>query len=65
MNLNKADYLLLIYEKKYKKKKIIYDHGVDQREFKWDSSKTLKKIELSSLPTYLKENAEKYANWLE
>jgi beta-1,4-mannosyl-glycoprotein beta-1,4-N-acetylglucosaminyltransferase len=51
--------------KKILERKIIYDHSVDQREFKWDSNKTLKKIELSNLPTYLEENSEKYANWLE
>ena len=51
--------------KKILEKKIIYDHGVDQREFKWDSEKTLTKIELSNMPTYLQENSKKYANWLE
>ena len=51
--------------KKILERKIIYDHSVDQREFKWDSNKTLKKIELSNLPSYLEENSEKYANWLE
>ena len=51
--------------KKILEKKIIYDHSVDQREFKWDSDKTLTKIELSNMPTYLRENSKKYANWLE
>tara|TARA_Y100000590_G_scaffold458121_1_gene612154 strand:- start:404 stop:1300 length:897 start_codon:yes stop_codon:yes gene_type:complete len=52
-------------EKKIMEKKIIYDHGVDQREYKWESKKTLKKIDLSSLPSYLKENYKKYSSWLE
>jgi len=51
--------------KKILEKKIIYDHGVDQREPKWNSEKTLTKIELSNMPTYLQENSKKYANWLE
>ena len=51
--------------KKVLEKKIIYDHGVDQRKPKWDSKKTLSKIELSNMPEYLQENAKKYANWLE
>ena len=51
--------------KKISEKKIIYDHGVDQRESKWNSKKTLTKIELSNMPTYLRENYKKYANWLE
>jgi len=52
-------------KKKILEKKIIYDHSVDQREFKWNSNKTLTKIELLNLPTYLQENSDKYANWLE
>ena len=51
--------------KKILEKKIIYDHSVDQRKFKWDSEKTLTKIELSNMPTYLQENSKKYTNWLE
>ena len=51
--------------KKISERKIIYDHSVDQRKFKWNSEKTLAKIELSNMPTYLQENSKKYANWLE
>ena len=51
--------------KKILEKKIIYDHGVDQRKSKWDSGKTLTKIDLTNLPTYLQENSKKYASWLE
>ena len=51
--------------KKILEKKIIYDHGVDQREFKWNSGKTLTKIDLTNLPAYLQENSKKYTNWLE
>ena len=51
--------------KKILEKKIIYDHSVDQRKFKWNSEKTLEKIELSNMPTYLQENYKKYSNWLE
>jgi len=46
-------------------KKIIYDHGVDQREYKWGSEKILNTINLSELPDYLQENYKKYSNWLE
>jgi len=51
--------------KKISEKKIIYDHGVDQRKPKWDSEKTLTKISLKNMPTYLRENYKKYTNWLE
>ena len=45
--------------KKISGKKIIYDHGVDQREFKWRSEKTLTKIELSNMPDYLRNKLQK------
>ena len=48
-----------------KNKKVIYDHSVDQRDFKWKSSTILKRIALSEMPDYLSENYKKYANWLE
>ena len=48
-----------------KNKKILYDHGVDQRDFKWKSNITLKKIDLSEMPEYLSENYKKFAAWLE
>ena len=51
--------------KKISEKKIIYDHGVDQRQPKWDSEKTLTKISLKNMPTYMRENYKKYINWLE
>ena len=48
-----------------KEKRILYDHSVDQRDYKWKGSKTLKKVELSEMPDYLSKNYEKYSNWLE
>ena len=52
-------------KKKITEKKIIYDHGVDQREPKWKSEKTLTKTDLENMPLYLRENYRKYSNWLE
>ena len=52
-------------KKKITEKKIIYDHGVDQKEFKWGSDKTLSKIGLSEMPDFIKDNYEKYSDWLE
>ena len=51
--------------KKIIQKKIIYDHGMDQKEYKWGSEKILNTINLSELPDYLQENSKKYSNWLE
>ena len=52
-------------KKKISEKKVIYDHGVDQRDPKWGSEKTLTKVNLLSLPAYLRENSEKYVDWIE
>ena len=52
-------------EKKISERKIIYDHGVDQKKPKWRSEKTLTKIDLKKMPKYLQENCDKYSNWLE
>jgi len=52
-------------KKKVSEKKIIYDHGVDQRQSKWNSDKTLTKTNLDDMPKYLRENYNKYSNWLE
>ena len=46
-------------------RKILYDHSADQTKFKWSGSKTLKKISLDSMPDYIKNNYEKYKNWLD
>jgi len=48
-----------------KNKKVLYDHSVDQKDYKWSGKTTLKKISLSEMPDYLSENNKKYANWLE
>ena len=38
---------------------------MDQKQYKWGSEKTLSKVDLSKMPSYLKENYKKYINWLE
>ena len=58
MNLNDI-------KKIVKNKKILYDHSADQTESKLISSKTLKKVDLSKMPKYLKENFKKYDDWLD
>ena len=46
-------------------KKVIYDHSVDQRGYKWKGDANLKKVPLSEMPNYLSENYKKYSDWLE
>ena len=48
-----------------KNKKILYDYNVDQRDYKWGSSKSLTKIPLYEMPEYINKNKEKYDEWLE
>ena len=45
--------------------KILYDLGIDQRDYKWNCTKTLNKVDISEMPKYLSNNYEKYSNWLE
>ena len=52
-------------EKMVKMNKVIYDHSVDQRDYKWKGNKSLKKVTLSEMPDYLSENYKKYKEWLE
>ena len=46
-------------------KKILYDLGIDQRDYKWSGTKTLIKVALTEMPEYLSLNYKKYVNWLE
>ena len=48
-----------------KNKKVLYDHSVDQKDYKWSGNTTLKKISLLEMPVYLSENYKKYTKWLE
>ena len=52
-------------KKMVESRKILYDHSADQRDYKWTGSKTLKKVDLSQLPDYIKMNYKKYDNWLD
>jgi len=52
-------------KKMVENRKILYDHDADQRDYKWSGSKTLKKVDLSQLPDYIRENYKKYNNWLD
>jgi beta-1,4-mannosyl-glycoprotein beta-1,4-N-acetylglucosaminyltransferase len=46
-------------------KKVIYDHKVDQRGFKWSGKQKLNKISNLELPGYINMNAGKYKDWLD
>ena len=48
-----------------KNRKVFYDHSVDQKNYKWSGTTTLKNISLSEMPDYLNKNKEKYSDWLD
>ena len=52
-------------KEKVKNKKILYDLGVDQRDYKWSGTKTLRKVDLAEMPSYLSDNFKKYSEWFE
>ena len=58
--LKKNDLEKLIHEKR-----VMYDHNVDQKGYKWSGKSKLKKINDNLLPSYVLHNVEKYKNWLD
>jgi len=52
-------------KKMVQNKKILYDHSTDQKGYKWTGSKTLKKVDVSEMPDYIRKNYKKYYDWLD
>ena len=52
-------------EEMIKQKKSIYDLKVDMRGSKFNKGQHLTKVEFAELPSYIKNNKEKYKIWLE
>ena len=46
-------------------KRIIYDHNIDQKGYKWSGQSKLKRIEESFLPKYILSNLQKYKEWID
>ena len=46
-------------------KSIIYDHRVDQTQYKFGGGQKLEKIDLELLPKHISSNKVKYSDWLE
>ena len=58
--LNINDLKKLIHEKR-----VMYDHKVDQKDYKWSGKSILKAIDKNYLPSYINHNLEKYKDWLD
>ncbi len=53
-------------QKKIKEKKVFYNHFADKQNLdKWKYEHELKNIGFELLPNYLRENKDKYKNWLD
>ena len=46
-------------------KRVMYDHNIDQKGYKWSGSSTLKKVDFSILPEYVSTNSKKFESWLD
>ena len=58
--LNIKDIKKLINEKR-----VIYDHGIDQKKYKWSGNKKLNKVDNTYLPKYITSNLDKYKDWFD
>ena len=52
-------------KKLIQEKRVMYDHNVDQRGYKWSGKSILKKINLDKLPVYIQNNIQKFSGWLD
>jgi beta-1,4-mannosyl-glycoprotein beta-1,4-N-acetylglucosaminyltransferase len=49
-----------------KEKKIMYDHNADKKNTsKWNNTKSLEKVSLEILPSYIRDNKSKFAEWID
>ena len=46
-------------------RRVIYEHNIDQKSFKWSGKSKLKKIDLNLLPKHISSNLIKYEKWLD
>ena len=46
-------------------KRVMYDHTIDKKKYKWGKGKKLQTIEVEKMPKYIFENIEKYKLWLD
>ena len=46
-------------------KRVMYDHNVDQRGYKWSGKSILKKVKHIELPSYVTNNLNLYKEWLD
>ena len=52
-------------KKMMEEKRVMYDHTIDQKSYKWSGKSKLIKIENDFLPKYINSNLSKYQEWLD
>ena len=52
-------------KKLIEEKRVMYDHNIDQKNYKWSGKSLLKKIENKFLPSYITSNKDRFKNWLD
>ena len=52
-------------KKLIEEKRVMYDHNIDSKGYKWSGRSILKKVELDQLPSYINSNRQKYQEWLD
>ncbi len=52
-------------KKLIQEKRVMYDHNVDKRGYKWSGKSILKSIDISNLPDYVSKNLDKYSDWID
>ena len=52
-------------ERLIKQKKVMYNHAIDKKGFKWSEGENLKKIDVNKLPKYIIKNIDKFKEWIE
>ena len=52
-------------KKLIEEKRVMYDHNVDQKGYKWSGKSILKNLNVNFLPAHVSSNPDKYADWLD
>ena len=65
MNLKKSGLQINDIKNFMSEKRIIYDHNIDQRGYKWSGKSKLIKVPDNHLPDYILSNIDKYTKWLD
>ena len=52
-------------KKLMREKKIMYNHSIDKKKYRWSEGEELETIKIEEMPEYIIKNIEKYKSWLD